>query len=254
MPGDVSFWLLSPQNFTQETQYSRADVQVPETLPANLPALSGSLWLLMDLNAMSHWNWQVSLKLRSSVPVPSRGTAATLYSSPPSSHLPSPQGGGSQGFCTLAPGLEWGGRDWEENTEDHQAEIGICLPPEVTTGEGHDLAAGFYQHSGGQRWGIWKFKATPRGNQYVFIWRKIGGSLQSVGSLWVPRTTGKPLPRPQVLAGPGTWKQMQTSSADLPPPQIRKCFQINLINNPRSTQGLLSASEISALNASDCFL
>lgn len=217
MPGDVSFWLLSPQNFTQETQYSRADVQVPETLPANLPALSGSLWLLMDLNAMSHWNWQVSLKLGSSVPVPSRGTAASLYSSPPSSHLPSPQGGGSQGFCTLAPGLEWGGRDWEENTEDHQAEIGICLTPEVTTGEGHDLAAGFLP-------ALWRaevrnleIQGHSWGNQYVFIWRKIGGSLQSVGSLWVPRTTGKPLPRPQVPAGPGTWKQMQTSSADPPP-------------------------------------
>lgn len=193
------------------------------------------LWKSVTPHGLKCKGRQVSLHLRSRVPVSSWGTAAPLYSSLPLAIglLPREVVAGLQHTGPWA-GMGW---DWGERFWGPSGRSWICPFPEVTTrkrvGLSNRISPALWKAEvrnleiGGHFWE----------NQYIIIERKIGGSLQSVGSLWVPRMKREPPLRPQVLAGPETSKQMQTSSADPSLSQIRKCFWINIINNPRSTQG-----------------
>lgn len=115
-------WLLCPQKFTQKTKIPwLMSRYLGLFLPAYCPP-----WKSVTPHGPKCKGRQASLCLRSNVPILPWGTA--LYSSPPASHLPSPQGGSSWASPWAEVGWDWERRYWGPPGGSW-----ICPFPEVTT-------------------------------------------------------------------------------------------------------------------------
>lgn len=147
MPVDVSINLTAlPTKAYPENQDSMTDVQVPGTLSVTLLPPP---WKSVAPRSPKCKGRQASLCLRSSVSLPSWGTA--LYSPPHPSHLPSPQGGSSWASPWTGMGWEWGGRYWGPAGRSW-----ICPFPEVTTRKRVGLSSRILPEGGGEEFGNWR--------------------------------------------------------------------------------------------------